>query len=64
MKGTRPLDNTEIRQVADGFDGIFAVRNRGLFVLGDRPRHRRALDTDTENNLRPSPISRISNARL
>ena len=34
MKGTRPLDNTEIRQVADGFDGIFAVRNRGFFVLG------------------------------
>ena len=34
MKGTRPLDNTEIRQVADGFDGIFAVRNRELFVLG------------------------------
>ena len=34
MKGTRPLDNTEIRQVANGFDGIFAVRNRGLFVLG------------------------------
>ena len=34
MKGTRPLDNTEIRQVADGFDGIYAVRNRGLFVLG------------------------------
>ena len=22
MKGTRPLDNTEIRQVADGFDGV------------------------------------------
>ena len=34
MKGTRPLDNTEIRQVADGFDGIYAVRNSGLFVLG------------------------------
>ena len=34
MKGTRPLDNTEICAVADGFDGIFAVRNRSLFVLG------------------------------
>ena len=34
MKGTRPLDNNEIRTVAEGFDGVFAVRNRGLFVLG------------------------------
>ena len=34
MKGTRPLDNTEIRAVADGFDSIFATRNRSLFVLG------------------------------
>ena len=34
MKGTRPLDNNEIRAVADSFDGIFATRNRGLFVLG------------------------------
>ena len=31
MKGTRPLDNNEIRKVADGFDGIFATRNRALF---------------------------------
>lgn len=34
MKGTRPLDNTEIRKVSDAFDGIFAVRNRNLFMLG------------------------------
>ena len=34
MKGTRPLDNNEIRKVADSFDGVFATRNRGLFVLG------------------------------
>ena len=34
MKGTRPLDNNENRKVADTFDGIFATRNRGLFVLG------------------------------
>ena len=34
MKGTRPIDNTEIRQVADAFDGIYEVRNRALFVLG------------------------------
>ena len=34
MKGTRPLDNHEIRKVADCFDGTFAVRNRGLFMLG------------------------------
>lgn len=34
MRGTRPLDNEEIRQVADSFDGTFATRNRGLFMLG------------------------------
>ena len=34
MKGTRPLDNNEIRKVAECFDGTFAVRNRSLFMLG------------------------------
>ena len=34
MRGTRPLDNEEIRQVAACFDGTFASRNRGLFMLG------------------------------
>ena len=34
MKGTRPLDNTEIRLVSACFTGIFATRNRGLFMLG------------------------------
>ena len=34
MKGTRPLDNDEIRQVAAAFTGTFAVRNRGLFMIG------------------------------
>ena len=34
MKGTRPLDNTEIRLVSACFDGTFEVRNRGLFMLG------------------------------
>ena len=34
MKGTRPLNNTEIRLVSDCFDGTFAERNRGLFMLG------------------------------
>ena len=34
MKGTRPLDNTEIRLVSVCFDGVFATRNRGLFMLG------------------------------
>ena len=34
MKGTRPLDNDEIRRVSGCFTGTFAVRNRGLFVLG------------------------------
>ena len=34
MKGTRPLDNTEIRLVSACFDGAFEHRNRGLFMLG------------------------------
>lgn len=34
MQGTRPLDNTEIQQVADAFDGTYAIRNRSLFMLG------------------------------
>lgn len=34
MQGTRPLVNSEIQQVAECFDGIFGIRNRGLFMLG------------------------------
>ena len=34
MRGTRPLDNIEIAEVYDAFDGIFAIRNRSLFMLG------------------------------
>ena len=34
MKGTRPLDNNEIRQVSACFTGAFATRNHGLFMLG------------------------------
>ena len=34
MKGTRPLDNAEIRKVSAAFGGTFAVRNRSLFMLG------------------------------
>ena len=34
MKGTRPLDNNEIRKVSECFDGTFEARNRGLFMLG------------------------------
>ena len=34
MKGTRPLDNDEIRLVSACFDGTFAARNLGLFMLG------------------------------
>ena len=34
MKGTRPLDNDEIRLVSACFDGTFETRNRGLFMLG------------------------------
>ena len=34
MKGTRPLDNDEIRLVSACFTGTFEHRNRGLFLLG------------------------------
>ena len=34
MKGTRPLDNKEIRLVSACFEGRFEGRNRGLFMLG------------------------------
>ena len=34
MKGTRPLDNDEIRRGSAAFTGTFATRNRGLFMLG------------------------------
>ena len=34
MKGTRPLDNDEIRRVSTCFTGTFTTRNRGLFLLG------------------------------
>ena len=34
MKGTRPLDNAEIRKVSEAFGGTFAIRNRNLFMLG------------------------------
>ena len=33
MKGTRPLDNDEIRKVSACFDGTYGARNRGLFML-------------------------------
>ena len=34
MKGTKPLDNDEIRLVSACFDGTFEARNRALFMLG------------------------------
>ena len=34
MKGTRPLNNTEIRRVSAAFTGTFETRNRGLFMIG------------------------------
>ena len=34
MKGTRPLDNDEIRVVSACFTGTFEACNRGLFMLG------------------------------
>lgn len=34
MKGTRPLDNNEIKKVSVAFTGTYEIRNRGLFMLG------------------------------
>ena len=34
MRGTRPLDNDEIRRVSGCFTGTFEIRNRGLFMIG------------------------------
>ena len=34
MKGTRPLDNDEIRRVSTCFTGTYQIRNSGLFILG------------------------------
>ena len=34
MRGTRPLDNAEIRKVAEAFSGTFTIRNRSMFMLG------------------------------
>ncbi len=34
MKGTRPLNNDEIRLVSACFSGTYEVRNLGLFLLG------------------------------
>ena len=42
MKGTKPLDNAEIRSVSTCFTGTFAMCNRGLFMFGvdsDQRRH-------------------------
>ena len=34
MKGTRPLNNDEIRRVSGCFTGTYQVRNRSLFMIG------------------------------
>ena len=34
MKGTRPLDNDEIRRVSGCFTGTYQIRNRSLFMIG------------------------------
>ena len=40
MKGTRPLDNSEIRRVSACFTGTFKVRHRSRFLLGVSTRGR------------------------
>ena len=67
MKGTRPLDNQEIRQVSAIFDGTFEIRNRvstggrisellGL-QIGDVYQNRAPLPTCFLTN----PLSRAKN---
>ena len=34
MKGTRPLNNDEIRRVSAAFTGTFEIRNHALFMIG------------------------------
>ena len=34
MKGTRPLNNDEIRRVSAAFTGTYEIRNRSLFLIG------------------------------
>ena len=34
MKGTRPLNNDEIRRVSAAFTGTYERRNRSLFMIG------------------------------
>ena len=34
MKGSRPLSQAEIEAVARSFSGVYAQRNRALFLLG------------------------------
>ena len=34
MKGTRPLNNDEIRRVSAAFTGTYKIRNRALFMIG------------------------------
>ena len=34
MRGTRPLNNGEIRRVSAAFTGTFETRNRALFMIG------------------------------
>ena len=34
MKGTKPLNNTDIRRVSGAFTGTFDIRNRGLLMIG------------------------------
>ena len=39
MKGTRPLDNSEIRLVSACFTDTYEIRNRGLFLSAFRQVH-------------------------
>jgi integrase len=36
MKGSRPLADTEVAQVAKSFSGVYATRNKAMFLVGHR----------------------------
>jgi hypothetical protein len=36
MKGCRPLTDAEVKTISQSFSGVFAARNKALFVVGHR----------------------------
>jgi hypothetical protein len=67
MKGSRPYSDAEVAQVATSFSGVYARRNKALFVVGVRTGFRISERLSTRTNCqgswapmpcaRPSPIA-------